>query len=131
MKHWFTLLLFFLGMIIPLSACGQTASTKDVQITLTDYKIASSITTFSQDIPYHFTIINKGLQQHELMIVSPIISDKMSMDDMDKIAVAHVSNVNSGDTTTLDYTFTQRYPTGKLELACHTSDHYQRGIHIR
>lgn len=130
MKHWFTHSLVLLGLIIPLAACGNTANAKDVQITLTDHNIGSSIITFSQNTPYHFTITNKGLQQHEIMITPPTISNNMSMDDMDKMALAHISNINSGDTKTLDYTFTQGYSAGKLELACHMLDHYQKGMHL-
>jgi uncharacterized cupredoxin-like copper-binding protein len=131
MKRWFTLLPVLLGLIIPLAACGNTASAKDVQITLTDDKITSSITSFSQNIPYHFTIQNQGIQQHEIMIMPPTMSNNMSMDDMDKMALAHISNINSGETKSLDYTFTQRYPAGKLELACHMLDHYQKGMYLK
>lgn len=130
MKHRFTILLVLLGLIIPLAACGNTANAKDVQITLTDHDITSSITTFSQNTPYHFTITNKGLQQHELMIAPPIMNNNMSMDAMDKMALAHISNINSGEATALDDTFTQKYPAGKLELACHMLDHYQKGMHL-
>jgi len=52
------------------------------------------------------------------------------MDEMDKMALAHVSDINAGSTETLDYTFTQAYPAGKLELACHMLDHYQKGMHL-
>jgi len=130
MKRWFTLLPVLVGLIIPLAACGNTASAKDVQITLTDDKIATSTTTFSQNVPYHFTISNKGILQHEIMITPPIMSNNMSMDEMDKMALAHVSDINAGSTETLDYTFTQAYPAGKLELACHMLDHYQKGMHL-
>ena len=40
------------------------------------------------------------------------------------------SDLQAGAKQTIDYTFTQAYPTGTLEMACHLPDHYERGMHL-
>ena len=126
---------FLLGIVLcawicSLIACGGSSTPQAVQVTLSDDKIASSMTTFAQNTPYHFVITNKGVQQHEFMIMPPMMGMNSSMEQMDKTALAHIASINPGETRTLDYTFTQAAPQGKLEFACHISNHYQQGMHV-
>jgi len=51
------------------------------------------------------------------------------MDEMHKIALAMIDNVNPGETKTLDYTFTQSNAGKQLEFACHLPGHYEAGMH--
>src|SRR5437660_3608926 len=78
MKQLLTLGLFLTFLITVLTACGSTAATPpvpsgytEVQITLSDYKIQSSLTTFTAGKPYYFVITNKGAVTHEFMIMPP------------------------------------------------------------
>jgi len=87
-KYWLIASLFILASLI-LSACGSAladqssnqadapetgASTNnsdivDVQITVNEFSINSSVTTFKVGVPYRFTIVNKGMMPHELMLI--------------------------------------------------------------
>ncbi len=128
-----------------LAACGSSSSASatptagaaagggqavTVNVTLTDFHVQSSLTTFKVGTPYHFVVVNKGAVAHEFDIVPPepgstahaqIVKDALAMLDSSKLA--------PGGTATLDYTFTQAAASGKLQLACHVPGHYDQGMH--
>ena len=139
----FGLLLFL--CIGTVAACGSSnnsdSSTKTnptvqkqiVQVTLIEYKITSSLTTFHVGVPYHFVVSNKGTIPHEFMIMPPM-SDNMSMASMDSAALVFIPILTPGQTRTIDYTFAK--PDAHLEIACHFSgrqandSHYALGMHL-
>ena len=128
---------YLLCAIIALGMTGCSALTAqnapvNVQVALKDFQISSSMTTFSQGVPYHFTITNNGTVAHEFMIMPPMMSMGMSMEDMDKTAVAMVSEekLPPGATQTLDVTFKEDEPQGKMEFACHVEGHYEAGMKL-
>ena len=104
-----------------------------VQVTLVEYKITSSITTFHIGVPYHFVVTNKGTIPHEFMIMPPM-SDSTSIASMDSAALVFIPILTPGQTSTIDYTFTR--PDTHLEMACHFSgrqasdSHYMLGMHL-
>jgi uncharacterized cupredoxin-like copper-binding protein len=120
-----------------LVACGSgvaaTNSTKavDVQVTLSEFKIDSSLTKFSVGVPYHFVVTNKGTVNHELVIMPPT-TGQVTTADVQKMMLAGIDGdgIAAGTTQTFDYTFNQAYPAGKLELACHLPGHYEAGMHL-
>ena len=123
-----------------LSACDRTETStqsstvpgaQTVQVTETDYKIDSSVTTFSPGQTYHFVVTNKGLTAHEFMIM-PKSEGTMNgmMSDMDKMALASISNINPGETKTLDYTFPSSAASSHPEFACYISVHYEAGMKL-
>ena len=129
----------FVLIAIPmlLAACGSSSSSTNpdgsvnVNVTLTDFGIESSLNTFEVGIPYHFIITNKGAINHELMIMVPTMAgSEMAMEEMDKMALAFVEEdeLPPGATQTLDYTFTDSASAGSLEFACHTVGHYEAGM---
>jgi uncharacterized cupredoxin-like copper-binding protein len=119
-----------------LVACGSGAAASNspvtVQVTLTDFKIDSSLTTFSTGVPYHFVVTNKGAVNHEFMIMPPTQGETDTETAMPKTALAGIlgKDLTPGATKTLDYTFTQPAPAGKLEFACHLPGHYDAGMHL-
>ena len=124
-----------LATSILLSACGPSSTNSDgsvnVDVTLTDFKIESSLDTFEVGVPYHFIITNEGEDEHELMIMEPMMAGtEMSMEEMDKMALAVVEedDLPPGATYTLDYTFTEPAPAGSLEFSCHIQGHYEAGM---
>ena len=52
------------------------------------------------------------------------------MEEMDQQALAHIEEdeLQPGQTASVDYTFTQAYPKGTLEFACHLTGHYEKGM---
>jgi uncharacterized cupredoxin-like copper-binding protein len=121
-------LIFLLLVVAALASCSGT---KTVKVTLTDYKIDSSVTKFKAGVPYHFVISNKSESNHEFMIMPPVDPDMdMSMEQMDEMALAMVEEdeLEPGTSMTLDITFTDPAPAGTLEFACHVAQHYQTGM---
>ena len=108
------------------SACGSPpaqAAKKpvDVQITLTEFKIESSVTDFTVGTPYHFVITNKGTLAHDWMIMPS------GEQDEDKALVkVEDTDLQPNMTVTRDFTFAQ---AGNLEFACHVKGHYEAGMH--
>ena len=130
----------FVVLAVLVTACGGTTSPtahssttntapKTVTITVTEFKIASDLTHFSLGIPYHFVVVNKGATLHELMIAPPL-TGTMTVDDLDKLRLFEVSDIAAGETKTLDYTFKESAPLGKLEMACHVPGHYEAGMKL-
>ena len=117
---------------LALAGCGSSNKPTEVTVSLTDYGIDSSVTTFKVGQPYHFVVTNNGAVEHELMVVQPIDpSSGMDMEAMDAMAIGHIeaADLQSGDTATLDLTFDQAYPAGTLEFSCHLEGHYEQGMH--
>ena len=101
-----------------------------VDVEAGEYFFKSPLTTFEVGVPYHFVVHNTGDEEHEFMLVEPIAAGEMSMEMMDDMAVGHIEgdDLQPAQTTTLDVTFTEPYPAGMLELACHIDDHYEEGM---
>ena len=118
-----------------LTACGGSKAT-EVNITLKEFGIESSMTDFQIGVPYHFVVTNAGAVEHELMLMPPVATDSMgmamNMEDMDKTALAMIpaSDLATGATASFDYTFTEAASAGSLEFACHTPGHYEVGMKL-
>lgn len=120
---------------VGMTSCGGGASTSnqpvDVKITLTEFKVEASTTSFKVGVPYHFVVINNGTVPHEFDII-PSESGQLTPEQVQKSSLAHIgqSDLAAGATGTLDYTFSQEYPQGTLELACHLPGHYEAGMKV-
>ncbi len=144
MKHRLGFGLMVMLFMLVLAACsrdGSTASgdtssasassgTQNVQVTLSEYKVASSATTFTAGTRYHFVVTNSGQTAHEFMVMQPMDMGNMPMDQMDKMALAHITNINPGQTQTINYTFPSSSTTQSLEFSCHLSGHYEQGMKL-
>ncbi len=105
------------------SASGAAANTSaPVQITLSEFKIDSSLTSFAVNTPYHFVIKNTGSVAHEWMIMprgETDVSKALVKVGQDQLA--------PGATVTQDFTFAK---PGEYELACHVPGHYEAGMKL-
>jgi hypothetical protein len=113
MKRWFLLGWVLTVLLTALTACGGTtlsanaetiSSVVTVQITLTDLKIESSLTTFSQDVPYHFVITNKSTREREFLL-GPLIQPGMTMNDVEKQKLFGFAVITPGVTKSTNFTF--------------------------
>jgi uncharacterized cupredoxin-like copper-binding protein len=137
--------LVFGCLLIPLifvfAACGRAGDSKPssstassgailVHVDESDYKIVSSITTFTPGKSYHFEVKNNGNTVHELMIMPRAEGSMggMGMGDMDKMSLAKVENIAPGQSATLDYTFPSSASESHPELACYYPGHYEAGM---
>ena len=123
-------------LVVALAACGGSTSTtssgpQEVQVTLSEYKITSSLTTFSPGTSYHFVITNNGKVAHEFMIMPMGMNmHGVSMDDMHKNALHMIDSVAPGETKTFDYTFASSMMGQRFEFACHLPGHYEAGMQL-
>ena len=109
---------------------NETTIAKIVRVTETDFKIDSSVTSFSPGTAYHFVVSNTGETAPEFMI-PPKSEGSMSgmpMGDMDTLALASISNLDSGETKTLDYPFSSSTAGSHPEHACYLPDHKETGM---
>lgn len=111
---------------------ATTQQPNTVNVTVSDFTVVASQATFKTGVAYHFVVHNASTSvSHELMAIKPMSGDGMSMEDMDKMALFMVSSTQlaPGAIKAFDYTFTQVYSAGQLELACHVGSHYALGMH--
>jgi uncharacterized cupredoxin-like copper-binding protein len=147
-KRWLILLVGLLIWGVALAACGdsqgtsssgtsssgssssgtssQSSGAHDVHIVMAEMTIQSDVTTFTQGVPYHFIIVNKGNMQHEFEIAKkqPLNATE---EQMDSGRLAELARLDPGKTGTLDYTFTSAYPAGTMRLVCGMPGHYSAG----
>jgi len=120
------LIVIFVFAFPLLTACGNP---KEVKITLTDFGIESSLTTFRTGIHYHFVVANEGTVDHEIMLMEPMQGGEEELDEF-ALAVIEEDRLTPGTIKSFDYTFIEPAPTGSLEFACHVEGHYEAGMHL-
>ncbi len=105
-----------------------TAGATTVDVTLIDFKIYSTVTTFKAGVPYYFVVTNRGPSVHEFAI----FPDKpdgsaLPMDVQYVHRLIEIEQVAPGSTIKLNYVF----PTaGRDEIACQMRGHYQAGMRL-
>ncbi len=124
-------------LLILISSCGTTGaatqsgnSKTDIQVRLAEFSITASRTTLAPGGQYHLVVTNTGTTVHELMLMPPMAMGGMPMDQMDKMAIAAISNVAPGTTKTLDVTIPASATSGPLEFSCHLPGHYEAGMKL-
>jgi uncharacterized cupredoxin-like copper-binding protein len=114
-----------LALPVVLAACGASSSPSssptNVTVTETEFKITSSLTTFTTGTPYHFTITNNGKLDHEWLIVPQGVKDASKA-----LVGLQPDKLTPGATVTVDYTFTS---PGSYEMVCLLPGHYDAGMH--
>jgi len=128
--HFVPLMVLVAAVVVACGGGAASGNATTVTVTLTDFKIDSSLTSFSVGVPYHFVVTNKGAITHEFEIMPPGQAEN-TPDQLPKTALAGIkgNDLTPGTTKTLDYTFTQA-PAGGLEFACHMAGHYEAGMHL-
>lgn len=134
-KLTFPALLLFILFVSGLAACsGQTQGPQTVEITLTEFGIQSTLTSFEAGQPYLLVITNSGALDHELTVMPA--GAQMDDNDMEDKghdmsgALLHVGQeeLTPGAIVTVEYTFTQEMNLGQFEFACHLPGHYEAGM---
>jgi uncharacterized cupredoxin-like copper-binding protein len=107
---------------------GDTVTT--VRVTETEFAIVSSLTSFRSGIAYHFVVTNLGKTAHEFMIMPKAegAMSGMSMEEMDRMALARIETIAPGGTKTVDYTFSTAAAFTHPEFACYLPGHYEAGM---
>ncbi len=145
------LLSLAVAMLIFLAACGTSApapqaaaagssvnqvassgGATEVDVTLADNTIQSSLTTFKAGVPYRFVIVNNGNHVHNFNINTPV--DKAgSLDAALSTALLSVTQdkLPIGGGTTVIYTFPASAVGKDLEFSCLIRRHYEDGMRLQ
>ncbi len=128
------------ALALVLASCGGAASqggsgATEVKVTLSEFKVDSSLTNFSVGVPYRFVVSNKGAIPHEVMVISTEVGKMASgamMEEMHEKALFEIeeSELGPGATKTLEFTFTEPAASGTLEFACYVPGHYEGGMKL-
>lgn len=99
-----------------------------VDVTLVDFRIYSTITTFKANVPYYFVVTNRGPSVHEFAI----FPDKpdgsaLPMDVQYVHRLIEIEQVAPDSTIKLNYMFPA---AGRDEIACQMRGHYQAGMRL-
>jgi uncharacterized cupredoxin-like copper-binding protein len=120
--------------MLALGACGGASSSSNtVTITLTDYHISASRTTFVAGTIYHFTVKNQSKSNHDFMIMPPLRGDMtMHAEPLEAVALYSISQpkLPPGATQEFNFAFLHAAAPGTLEFACHIGNQYQLGMHL-
>jgi uncharacterized cupredoxin-like copper-binding protein len=114
-----------LAVALLVGACGSagdqsSASPTEVQITLSEFKIASPQTTFATGTPYRFVIKNEGTIAHDWAIMP-----RGETNASQALVQVDEEELPAGATVTREFTFTA---AGDFEFACHVPGHYEAGM---
>ena len=105
---------------IPTAAPTTVNAPVEVQITLSEFKIESSLTTYTVGTHYHFVIKNAGVIPHEWAIMP-----RGAKDDTKALIEVEQGKLPKGASLSREFTFTQ---AGNLEFACHVPGHSEAGM---
>jgi uncharacterized cupredoxin-like copper-binding protein len=139
-----TLLLpVIVAALLFLSACGTSADVKptvsnssggsgnEVDVTLADNTITSSITTFKAGVAYRFVIINNGQHPHNFNINPPVdVAGGLDQALAKALLTVDQGQLPIGGGTTLTYTFPASAVGQQLEMSCLIRRHYEDGMRL-
>jgi len=135
--------LIFAFLLLVLAACGGSASTgttttstssaptgtQTINIPIGDFYVHSPQTTLLTGVHYHFVVTNEGKHHHDFLIMHPMSTETMIMDDVYKHSLSYIYNIAPGETKTLDFVFDHTASAGMLEFSCHYGGHWEAGMH--
>ncbi len=103
----------------------------EVNVTLADNTIQSSLTTFKVGVPYTFVVKNTGHHAHNFNISTPV-SIVGSLDAAASSALVTVdqNQLAVGSAATVQYTFLASAAGAQLEFSCLIKRHYEDGMKL-
>ena len=101
-----------------------------VQVTLAEFTIVSSVKVFRVGVPYHFIITNRGQQVHAFTII-PVKPDgtQLPPEVEYKGTLIEIEPIAPGTTMTINYMFSPS-KVGNYQMACQMRGHYQAGMKL-
>ncbi len=111
---------------------GSAASGADqVTVTLGDYTIASTQTTFKVGVPYTFVIKNNGNHLHNFNIAQPVsVTGSEDASASSALLVVTQDKLPIGGGTTVQFTFPASAVGMQLEFSCLIPRHYEQGMRL-
>jgi predicted lipoprotein with Yx(FWY)xxD motif/uncharacterized cupredoxin-like copper-binding protein len=111
-------------MATPDMAMATPAMSGDVEVTLLDGVVESSVVTFKVGETYTFNVMNSGALAHEFVIEKAgAIDEPLEADGGE----AEIEPFDAGTSQSIDFTFTE---AGTYQFSCHVPGHYAAGMTI-
>lgn len=109
----------------------STAGGNQVEITLADNTITSSLTTFKAGVLYTFVIKNNGRHEHNFNINQPTsITGSEDASLQSALLTVTQDQLPIGGGTTVEYTFPASAAGKPLEFSCLIRRHYEDGMRL-
>lgn len=106
----------------PAPAAATPAAAGSVDVTLTEFSVMASTTTFKVGEAYTFAVKNIGQYTHEFYIEpAGAMGEPLEANGEE----AEIEDIESGADASLEWTFTE---VGNFQFACHIMDHYPKGM---
>ena len=106
-----------------------TGNNVQVDITLADNTIESSLTTFQVGVPYTFVITNAGRHAHNFNISTPVsVAGSLQNALTTALLAVEQNQLSAGASVTVEYTFPDSAAGANLELSCLIRRHYDDGM---
>jgi uncharacterized cupredoxin-like copper-binding protein len=107
------------------------ANGTEVDVTLADNTIHSSLTTFQVGVPYTFVITNKGNHLHNFNIAPPIsVAGSLDASLAQALLVVKQDKLPIGGRTTVTFAFPDSAAGMQLEFSCLIPRHYEDGMRL-
>lgn len=118
--------------IQPAATEPSTAATgSEVDVTLGDNTIDSSLTTFKVGVPYTFVITNKGNHAHNFNITQPVsVAGSLDAALQNALLAVPKDQLGAGALATVQYTFPDTAASMQLEFSCLITRHYEDGMKL-
>jgi uncharacterized cupredoxin-like copper-binding protein len=117
-------------------ATSQVASSAagggtQVEVTLADNTIDSTLTTFQAGVPYTFVIRNNGRHAHNFNISQPVsVTGSIDASLAGALLDVKQNQLPVGGGTTVTYTFPDSAVGMQLEFSCLIVRHYEDGMRL-
>lgn len=108
-----------------------SANPTQVEVTLADNTIESSLTTFQVGVPYTFVIKNTGRHAHNFNISEPVdAAGSLDATLQGALLAVGQDQLPVGGTATVDFTFPASAAGSTLEFSCLIRRHYEDGMKL-
>ncbi len=107
------------------------ANGTEVDVTLADNTVHSTLATFQAGVPYTFVIKNTGTHLHNFNINPPVsVAGSLDAALAGALLVVKQNQLPPGATATVQYTFPDSAVGAQLEFSCLIPRHYADGMRL-
>jgi uncharacterized cupredoxin-like copper-binding protein len=112
-------------------APAAAGDSTQVDVTLADNTITSSLATFKAGVPYTFVIKNNGNHLHNFNIAQPVsVTGSLDASLSGALVTVTQDKLPLGGGTTIQYTFPDSAVGMPLEFSCLIKRHYEDGMRL-
>jgi len=108
---------------------SPAGNSTQVDITLADNTIESSLTTFQVGVPYTFVIMNAGRHAHNFNVSTPVsVAGSLEAAFSGALLAVEQNQLGAGASVMVEFTFPESAAGQLLEFSCLIRRHYEDGM---